>query len=279
MKLSKAKDYLLHLNNLRKAFGSAILFSAINSSLKLEILDDLPAKKILILSPHPDDDVIGCGGTIASFVANGSKVKIVYLTRGAMSPNSKKRLSAGEKVELAKTRENEAREAARILGVSNLDFWRYKDGSLSAGRTSIKALANLLKTYKPEIIFCPTFQDSHPDHFETAKLLAKVLFQSTFTSTPSRVRGFSGEIWLYEIWTPVYANRIVKIDKTIEIKRNALNTHKSQMQSRSYFDAVLGLNAYRAGMNLAGKYAEAFFACDEKLFLKIFGLIENPDRK
>lgn len=269
MKLSKAKDYLLHLNNLRKAFGSAIFFSAIDSKLKLDVLENLLSKKVLVLSPHPDDDVIGCGGTIAMLSRNESAIKIVFLTQGSMGASSKERLSSREKIEFAKTRENEAREAARILGVSDLDFWRYKDGSLLAGRTPIKALSNLLKTYEPEIIFCPTFQDPHPDHFETAKLLARALPWSTF----------SGEIWLYEIWTPVYANRIVKIDKTIETKKNALNSHKSQMQSRSYFNAVLGLNTYRAGMNLAGEYAEAFFACDEKLFLKIFNLIENPNKK
>ena len=263
--IRKAKDYLLHLNSLRKAFGGGILYSAIRTKLKLQILGGISQKKTLVLSPHPDDDVIGCGGTLSLLTKENSQIKIIYLTQG--SGGTEKRLSQREKKALGEEREEEARRAAKLIGTGDIEFWRYQDGGLSGGRAIGKLMTELIVKFDPEVIFCPSFQDSHPDHVQTVRILCGAL---------KNMPNFRGEIWSYEVWSPLFANRLIKIDGVIEVKKQALSCHKSQLESRSYLKAVIGLATYRAGMFMAGEYAEAFFACDRSLYLKLFDLIDNP---
>jgi len=267
MNIKRAKDYLLHLNNLRKAYGNTLLYSALKSKIKLQIIETLPDKRTLVLSPHPDDDVIGCGGALSLLTKQNTEVKTVYLTQG--SSGSENRLSLSEKKTLGKTREDEARKASGEMGVLDVEFWRYKDGDLSSGQAIGKLMKEVLAKYNPEVIFCPTFQDPHPDHAETIKIL-----YGSMKSMPH----FNGEIWMYEVWSPLFANRLLKIDQYIETKKQALVSHKSQLSSRSYLDAVLGLASYRAGMYSAGKYAEAFFVCNRDLFVSLYEMIERPKK-
>lgn len=257
--MNKIKDYALHLNALRKQFGFAILSSAIKSELKLKKIDDLSEKKILVLAPHPDDEIIGCGGLIAKAKKNGSDVKVVYLTDGNVGVSDKK-LSNSQR---AKLREGEARSAAAIIGLSNSDliFWRYQDGKFVSNQTSIKLLNNLITTYLPDIIAIPFISDPHSDHSETSKLLLKSL----------KALNIDPQILQYEVWTPVLANRILAIDDVLKLKTDALAHYKSQINARDYTDAVVGLGRYRGAMYNYAKYAEAYFASDKKIFIDLFG--------
>lgn len=257
--MNKIKDYALHLNNLRKQFGFAVLSSAVKSQLKLKAIDDLSSKKILVMAPHPDDEIIGCGGLIAKALKDGSEVKVVYLTDGSAGVSDKK-LNQSQRTSL---REHEARSAAREIGLkdSNLIFWRYKDGRLVCNTTSQKLLNNLLTAYLPDIIVTPFISDPHNDHSETSRLIKKSL----------KMLNIDPQILQYEVWTPVLANRLLPIDKYIEIKRQALSQYKSQIAERNYLEGITGLNRYRGAMYGYSEYAEAFFASDKKIFIDLFG--------
>lgn len=99
-------------------------------------------KKILVFAPHPDDDVIGCGGSIAKHTKQGSKVTVVYMTSGdAGSLNYSKE-------ELAQIREKEARSAAEILGVEDLIFLRNSDGYLEYNKENLVKIIELIRDKK-----------------------------------------------------------------------------------------------------------------------------------
>lgn len=230
MKINKVKDSLLDLNNLRKLAGFSILGSSARSNIKHTILQAPKKGKVLVLAPHPDDDIIGCGGTIAKHIDQADKVKIIYFS----NKNTK--------------REKEARKASEALGVTEIEF---------SNNLIIEQFNNC------SIIYVPSFLDSNPDHFDLAVNFAKKIKKSPF----------SGEIYSYEVWTPIFANRLINIDKTFEQKIKALKCHASQLKDRNYIEATTGLAMYRAGMFNAGKYAEAFFCCNKELYLKIFDLI------
>ncbi|MFA6422860.1 MAG: PIG-L family deacetylase [Patescibacteria group bacterium] len=265
MNLKKIKENLLHLNNLRKFIGYEIFREAMNSETKLQILDTPPSGRVLVLAPHPDDDVIGCGGTIKKHIDNGDSVKVVFLTDGSGGVAKKRHITTvKERKDLTGERESEAKTAALILGVTETAFWRYHDGSLLLNNTSMKLLDTLFSDFKPNIIYAPSFLDPHPDHFETAKILAAFL---------EKKNNFTGTIFSYEVWSPIYANRLVRLDDVAEFKKQALLAHKSQIESRSYEQAIMGLAKYRAGMHDAGEYAEAFFACNMKLYVQLFNLL------
>src|SRR5665647_2332725 len=77
----------------------------------------LPAQAVLVLAPHPDDEVFGCGGAIAAHVRAGVPLQVLILTDGAVFGN-------------ATTRANESLAAAGLLGYGEPEFWRLPDRSL-----------------------------------------------------------------------------------------------------------------------------------------------------
>ena len=86
---------------------------------------------ILVISPHPDDESIGCGGTIQRHIAEGDVVQVELLTSGEKGGHD---LSAAD---VAKVREQEAIAAAAILGVNHVEFYREPDGDLRARRSLV----------------------------------------------------------------------------------------------------------------------------------------------
>jgi LmbE family N-acetylglucosaminyl deacetylase len=246
--MKKYLKILLHLNNLRKSFGHHVISAAIKSEIKLEIMENAPAGKCLVLAPHPDDDIFGCGGIVSKANKNTQYVTTVYLTNGKNV-----------------TRKREAEQASKILGTTNTSFLDYSDGNLAAESKSIEMIKKIIEGSKPNIIFVPSLSDPHPDHNTTCEILAKAL----------KSIDYAGEIWQYEVWQPLYANRLVTIDSVITQKTEAITAHKSQLEDRSYLEAILGLNKYRAGMYSAGKYAEGFFASNKELYLKLYEISQK----
>lgn len=245
MGMKNIKDNLLHINNLRKALGFSVFHEAVKSESKHEILENMPKGNVLVIAPHPDDDVFGCGGTIKLHTSQSDKVKIVYLTCKGTE------------------REKEARKAASVLGVTDLEFLDLKDGAIVSNNLAIEQFSNLINEFQPKIIYAPSFLDPNNDHFECAKILSQTL----------KKMPFAGKIFLYEVWSPIYTNRLVVIDKSFQTKVEAMSEHKSQLKDRDYLDAMTGLARYRAGMFNAGRYAEAFFTCNRELYIKLFDLI------
>jgi len=264
MDILKIKKKVLGLNSLKNFISREIFFKAISSDLEGMTLDNPKSGKIMIFSPHPDDDIIGCGGTLKLHRDQGDKVRIVYLTDGSSGFPKSFRPSGLEKSEMAHNREKEAIKATELLGIDDLVFLKYKDGSLSPNVNNIKFVSQLIKDYAPSVIYVPSFLDTNSDHLETAKILVESL----------RSQKDDCQVVSYEVWSPIFANLLVNIDKVINSKKESLLCHKSQLKSRSYVEAILGLNQYRAQMFGHGKHAEAFFTCDSKIFVELFDLYD-----
>ena len=107
--------------------------------------------KALMVSPHPDDAEIQAGGTIARWVKEGHRVVYVLCTSGDKGTNDPKMTPR----RLAKMREKEQMDAARILGVSEVEFLRYHDGELEDTRELLGKLVRAIRFYRPEIVMAP----------------------------------------------------------------------------------------------------------------------------
>jgi len=199
---------------------------------------------VLVLAPHPDDETIGCGGTLCLHADQGDQVGVVFLTSGELGLRHLPREKAWA------IRETEAKAAAQILRVSELTFLRCSDWTL--GKECEKAAALLepvLRQKKPEIIYLPHPGDAHPDHRVCLPILLSALSKITESS----------KLRLYEIWTPLSEFHFVQdITPLMERKLRSLRAHQSQLQDFDYIRAVTGLNQYRGALAAKSEFAEVF---------------------
>lgn len=199
-------------------------------------------ERALVLAPHPDDESLGLGGTIALYsgrahftvvaVSNGEAVNIPEDGRGEL-------------------RKKELEAAVKTLGAHELIYLDIPDGKFPEHGDSIRSkLSALFSNQRPEIVFVPAPVDPHPDHRETALACMEVS------------RGFPFiKLAFYEVYNPVRFNVLVDIGPVIETKKRALmHYHFSMLKKEDIFIASnLGLNKSRSLFTLRDSYYEAFW--------------------
>ncbi|MGC1523539.1 MAG: PIG-L family deacetylase, partial [Steroidobacteraceae bacterium] len=126
------------------------------------------AGKIAVLAPHMDDEVLGCGGTIARHVQAGAEVFVVFLTDGRHGSAAFVGLTEPERSrkqrELVETRKQEARCAGDVLGVKSITFLDAEDGRLSIDSMLPLRLRAILEVERPQLVYLPFFLENHTDH-------------------------------------------------------------------------------------------------------------------
>ncbi len=208
----------------------------------------LPAfQRVLVLGAHPDDESLGCGGTIALLRDAGADIHLVVASNGEATKGSVKSPD-----ETARLRREEVAAAAAHFGAS-LQLLGLPDGALGGCVEELAhELRDIIDSRRPDVVFTPWLLDGHPDHQAAARALAAAL-----SSSESRP-----EVWGFETWTALIPNRIVDITRTMPDKRHALELHRTAALA---FDlrASEGLNRWRSVHGLMGRgYAEAFLAMD-----------------
>ena len=197
--------------------------------------------KVLVVSPHPDDEAIGCGGAIRAHVELGDEVHVLHLTSGELG------VPGGEAT--SEVREAEAEAASQILGTSSVTFWREPDGNLRVTELSVRRLRDFLIEMKPDRIYVTHFADAHTDHAAAAQLVLGAVKLAP-----------GAQVLMYEVWTPLQRyDVVVDIARIISYKRSAIRAHESQDRRNSFSEAALALAHFR-GL-LAGQqkmYAEVF---------------------
>ncbi len=218
-------------------------------------------KKILAIVSHPDDEIIGCGGTLIKHVKEKCLVKVVFTSESenARSKNLElNKKNSHKRIELAK-------KVSKKLGFESPIFLNYP--SLSLSRKEItnmnSKLLKILINFKPNIIYTHSPYDAHHDHRAT--------FDATLVASRPNNKVKIEEILTFEIPSATefsilpnkknfLPNYFVNIEKSIKLKKNALNLYKKQLKNYPNMlslKGIVNLNIHRGNMvNL--KYAEAF---------------------
>jgi LmbE family N-acetylglucosaminyl deacetylase/GT2 family glycosyltransferase len=122
-------------------------------------------RRVLCLAPHPDDEVLGCGGALALHAGRGDCLRVVVLTDGAPRGGA----------ELAAAREAESRAAGQALGVADYRFLAYRDGRLGAAWELVEKLTELIEEFDPELVYGPSPFEHHADHRAASRALLAAL--------------------------------------------------------------------------------------------------------
>jgi len=226
----------------------------------LGTIETFSAGNVLVLAPHMDDEIIGCGGTLRRHVLAGARVTVLFMTDGSRSHrdlHEDSHLSradiAREEAQLVTRRKEESQRAAAIVGIQEIDFLDAPDGRLDATPQVVEKLVALLRATQPDIIYLPSMLDGHTDHWATHRVLGEAM--RTSPPSPKRPVVFRE----YEVWRPLLANRLADIGDVFDVKRKALEQFESQNARIDYVRATTGLNMYRSIHRQRGAgYAEAF---------------------
>ncbi len=219
-------------------------------------------KRILVLAPHFDDDVIGCGGTLYKHTQAGDMVTIVYLTDGRLGDPTNP-----DKDMVTQLRKEEAREATSILGIKDLIFLDQRETNLIVTDELVNCLSKIFKQFGPDLVYLPSFLDNHIDHLALNRVFLEVAGKLKIKFN----------ICAYEVWTPLLPNIIVDIGDIILIKEEALKQYKTQIKQVDYVATTIALNRYRSITNHKGRsFCEAFFFCSLREYVSIILLPVSP---
>ena len=217
-------------------------------------------EKIMVLSPHPDDESIGAGGFLLLAAKAGSRIDLVQITDGEAGIEGVNGREAGNE-RLARQE-----EVARQIGVEKVVRLHLPDGGVGDSGGLAKSLRDLIAKRRPGHILVPHPLDGHPDHGATARALALALGEAGSVAEIT--------VWGYEVWTPLIPNALVDITRFAESKRNLIRCYETQERLRNYSEGALGLNAFRATSLEAPsvRYAEGFLRISGSEFRKFFKL-------
>jgi bacillithiol biosynthesis deacetylase BshB1 len=219
---------------------------------------------VLAFGAHPDDVELGCGGTIAKKVAQGKKIGIIDLTRGELGTRG-----------TAETRDEEAFNAAKILGVSLRTNMKFNDGFFINDKVHQLAIIKMIRKYQPEIILCNAIDDRHIDHGKGSKLVSDACFLSGLLKIETKEDGILQKPWRpkqvyhYIQWKNLEPDIVIDVSGFVDKKMEAVLAYKTQfydansrepqtpISSKNFTDSIV----YRArdlGRLVGVEYAEGF---------------------
>ena len=223
---------------------------------------------VAIFGAHPDDLDWGSGGAAASWSQAGKEVYYILTTSGEGGEDHQRGLILPPD-EITEIRETEQRVAANLLGIKEVLFLRQPDGRVEASLAFRDQLVNILRRLKPQIVVSmdpghwafDNFYHFHPDHRATALAVFDAIYPAAGTASykpqpdeglpPHKVRE------VYFTATP-HPNRFVDITDTIDLKIQALTSHRSQIKNPEFISNRVREHATQNGDKIGCRYAEAF---------------------
>ncbi len=215
---------------------------------------ELTGARILVLAAHPDDEMLGAGGTIALNAGRAEAIRIWVATDGSKQEG----VEPEDAPAYGERRRREARRAAESLGLAPPCFGGLPDRKLdSHWNELVAALEREIGEFRPDLVLCPSPVEIHPDH----RALAEALYDRVASSRPAdpdhdQFRFL--RLAFYELSHPLLPNTLVDISSVSERKEAALSAYASQHAVRDYAAALGGLNVYRRLTLEGGGPVEAF---------------------
>lgn len=216
--------------------------------------------RILAVGAHPDDIEILCAGTLAKYVRQGHKVTICHVNNGDKGHHKI------PPAKLAKIREREAKNAAKIIKADIIGL-RLPDCEITADIPTRKKFIDMIRQARPDVIITHSPKDYAPDHVIVSQLVFDASFICAAPNIKTKHKASTVIPPVYYMDTVAGLNsnpeEYVDITETIEIKKQMLAKHKSQLgwlKKHHDLDMIefIEIVARFRGLQAGVKYAEAF---------------------
>ena len=214
----------------------------------------------LAFSPHPDDAEMGCGGLLLKLKDKGYRTGIIDLTRAELSTNGN-----------LKTREEEIKEASKILGLDIRENLGLEDANIKNDYDSRLKVISAIRKYRPELALIPFWRDRHPDHENSYKLLKDAIFISGLKKFKTGLDSYRPDVVInYMLHYEFKPSFIVDISQYYNKKFSAVAAYKSQFYSdvakkvmthiaSKYFFDIINSRHQCSGLKIRSEYGEPYY--------------------
>lgn len=219
---------------------------------------------LLVLAAHPDDAELGCGGTIAKQVSLGYKVGVIDFTRGELGTRG-----------TVQTRDQEAQDSARILGLSVRENLNFRDGFFQNDETHQREVIRVIRKYQPEIVIANATYDRHPDHGKGSSLSFDSCFYAGLTKIETKENGVIQSAWRPKLLYHFIQSQLIPPDFVVDVsdfwetKMKSIRAFKTQFHnpnsnepetfiSSPAFIKLLEARGHEFGHAIGAAYGEGF---------------------
>lgn len=209
---------------------------------------------ILVVGPHPDDQELGMGGTIARLADQGHDVLLLDMTNGEPTPHGS-----------PEQRETERSTAAQVLGVRR-QILNLKNREVQHSLSARHLVAGVIREHRAQIVFLPYYEDAHPDHVATTRIVEDARFDAKLTKIdlPGEPIYPQWMIYYYCMHLRQVVNPSFCMDITdqIDVKEKAILAYETQFvipeKNRRVVTWMRHMNSYM-GSRIGSDYAEPFY--------------------
>jgi len=166
----------------------------------------VPGGAVLVVAPHPDDEILGCGGAIVLHVRRGDRVHVALATQGEGGGDPLRRVE-------------ESRAAAALLGRTEVCSLGARDGHVAQDKGLAERLVQVLVRVRPHVVYAPSPFEQHPDHLAALAATARAL----------ELARLPAKLLLYEVNSEGLASFLLDITPVAAQKREALTAFASQL--------------------------------------------------
>ena len=213
----------------------------------------------IFFAAHADDIELACGGTIVNMIRAGRRAGIVDLTRGEMGTRG-----------APEVRLRESRAAAKVLGATFREQLDFGDGGLRTGREEELQIIEIVRRWRPQIVFAPWPDERHPDHARAGRLIPEATFYAGLRKLKTRGEAHRPQAVVYYLqnYLPPLSF-VIDVTDTWEMKMKAIHAYKSQFfnakskEPRTFIAEARFLDMIEArgkhfGALIGARYGEAF---------------------
>ena len=202
-------------------------------------------KKILIIAPHPDDEVLGCGGYLIRAKEKGCELYLVSLTLG----------SENESIQ----RQSELEAVMSELSIDRHLSLNWRQNCIREELSQSDSVEKKIEEYNPDQILIPFILDNHPDHIDSNLVMTKLN------------GNINCEVLCYQVYSNILTNTYLDITNIAEKKYSLMNNYKSQVDNFDFINWNRGLCAWnsRHAKNKEQKLIESYFTIPIDDYIKV----------